>query len=458
VTVCERSDVVGGAAAGYGRDGFGFDTGPSLLTWPEQLRQLFGATGGWPAALQLTPVDPQVRYRFADGTVLDVPAGRGAHGVATGLGARAGAEWTGLLDHGARLWRTVGPAVLTRPRPGPARLVGMTLRHPRELPTVAPLVSLHGLARRRLADPRLRMVLDRYATYAGADPRRAPAALAVIAYLEQVAGCWHVTGGLHRIAAALAQRVGECGGQILFGAEVVRILGTPRVTGVALAGGDRLAAEAVVTDIAEQVVRERLLGRPSARLGGTPSLSGFSVLLALRDRAGLPHHQVIFPADYAREFDEVFAGRPASDPAIYSCCPTDPTMHPPGGAACRLLVNAPPQGRFDWTAPGVAERYAGQLLARLAERGLDLATRAIWREIRTPADLESTTGAPGGVIYGRAPHGPGGLRRRSNRGPRDGLYLVGGSVHPGGGVPLVLSSAAIVADLIAGRWGGIARR
>lgn len=455
VDVLERSGELGGFCQGYHRDGFGFDTGPSLLTWPEQLRSLFADTGGWPAGLRLVRLDPQVHYVFADGARVSVTGGSPADAFARGLGPAAGADWARLLDRGERAWRLVAPAVLTQPRPGLARLAGLAARHPGDLATLAPLRSLAALGG-QFGDPRLAMVLNRYATYAGADPRRAPATLMVIAYLEALAGCWHVAGGLHRIPAALAERVRERGGRIHLRSEVVRITGSRRVTGVALADGRRLAADIVVTDVAAGLVR-RLLGRPAGR-PGTPSLSGFSMLLALRAGPSLPHHQVSFPPDYLAEFEDVFAGRPAADPAIYLCCPADPSLHPAGGRACRLLVNAPPQDAFDWTRPGVAEGYAAALLDRLATRGTDLTSRLLWRELRTPADLHQQTAAPGGAIYGRAPHGAAGLRRADNRGRLAGLFLVGGSVHPGGGLPLVLSSAAIVAGLIGPASAGASRR
>jgi phytoene dehydrogenase-like protein len=122
---------------------------------------------------------------------------------------------------------------------------------------------------------------------------------------------------------------------------------------------------------------------------------------------------------------------------------------PPGDEAWFVLVNAPRHGPVDWTAPGLAEDYADRLLAVLADRGLDVRDRLRWREIRTPADWERDTGSVGGSIYGSSSNGPrAALLRPGNRSPVRGLYLVGGSAHPGGGLPLVAMSAAIVAGLI----------
>jgi phytoene dehydrogenase-like protein len=127
-------------------------------------------------------------------------------------------------------------------------------------------------------------------------------------------------------------------------------------------------------------------------------------------------------------------------------------MAPSGCESWFVLVNAPvhdPARGVDWDAPGLRERYADRVLAVLARRGEDVRGRIRWREVRTPADLERAAAAPGGAIYGSASHGPlAALLRPANRSPVPGLFLVGGSAHPGGGLPIVALSAKIVAGLI----------
>ena len=190
----------------------------------------------------------------------------------------------------------------------------------------------------------------------------------------------------------------------------------------------------------------------------TPSLSGFVLLLAVDGRTpGLRHHNVWFPADYDGEFDAIFGRRvqPVDDPAIYVCAPDDPLMRPDDDSeAWFVLVNAPRHGdgrngTVDWDAPGLAESYADHVLAKLAGRGMDVRGRLRWREVRTPADLMRATRAPGGSIYGTSSNGSrAAFQRPANQSPIPGLYLVGGSAHPGGGLPLVGMGAEIVADLV----------
>ncbi len=178
------------------------------------------------------------------------------------------------------------------------------------------------------------------------------------------------------------------------------------------------------------------------------------MLLGLGDEApDLPHHTVLFPSlsgfGYAAEFDLIFGGRLSSLPTVYVSAPVDPSIAPEGGRAVFVLVNAPRHGPFDWDQPKAAELYARHLLDVMAARGMDLRERLLFCETRTPADLQRDTGAPGGAIYGASSHGTfAAFRRAANRSPVPGLFLTGGSAHPGGGLPLVALSAAAVARLI----------
>jgi phytoene dehydrogenase-like protein len=146
---------------------------------------------------------------------------------------------------------------------------------------------------------------------------------------------------------------------------------------------------------------------------------------------------------------------------VYVAAPDDPDLRPDdANEAWFVLVNAPRHDppRMDWTAPGLAATYADRVLEVMAARGLDVRDRLLWREVRTPAYIERGTRSAGGSIYGTSSNGArAAFLRPANRSPVEGLYLVGGSSHPGGGLPLVGLSAAIVADLI-GRAGAGRRR
>jgi phytoene desaturase len=474
VTLCEQAPVTGGKLGHLTRDGFSFDTGPSLLTLPAVYRELFLATGGpLEEAVELVPTDPVCHYRFSDGVEIDVPnASRPRMAAAWdgALGAGAGADWARLLDRAERIWDATREPFLSSPLDGARPLVAQA-RRVGDLRTVAPWRSLRGLGRQYLRHPHQRMVLDRYATYTGSDPRRAPAALAAIPFVENAFGAWHVRGGLHRLGTALLQRACELGVEVRTDCDVgaVRVDGG-RAAGVRLAGGGVLPADVVVADadaahLYRDLVPEPHAAGPLAALRrATPSMSAVVLLLALHGRtSGLRHHTAMFPTDYDDEFDSVFGTgrhepggpRPVPDPTVYISAADDPAMRPDEDhESWFVLVNAPrhrsgPAPGVDWDRPGLAEEYADHVLAVMAGRGLDVRDRVLWRVVRTPADLERATRSPGGSIYGTSSNGVrAAFLRPANRSPLPGLFLVGGSAHPGGGLPLVGLSAAIVAELI----------
>jgi phytoene desaturase len=449
VTVLEREPSPGGKCARVTLDaGDGLrvdvDAGPSLLTMPAVLQETLAETGGAP--LPLLRVEPVTRYRWADGSTVDLSANRDVSAAALeAWSPGAGADWLRFLEVCDAMW-AASERFLTGPPPFPPRRDAAA--DPRDGLAVRPWQTLSGLARATVRDPRLRMVVERFATYAGADPRRAPAALAVAGYVEHAFGAWHVPGGLYRIVEALAERVADHGGRLLCGEAVAGVRRSGRrVDGVVLADGATLPADVVVWNGDALALDQALSGRP-ARTRRARSSSGLALLMALRGREpGRAHHEIAFPADYAAEFDDLFvARRPVRDPVVYTCTPwvTDPGDAPPEIEGRFVLVNAPAAVRADWA--GESER----LVARLGLGDRVLAWRA-----RTPDDLAAHTGALGGAIYGAAPHGRLGALRRPGPEVRGvgGLFRVGGTAHPGGGLPLVMLGGRLVAQLVGGASG-----
>lgn len=467
VTLCEAAEHLGGKVARYERDGYVFDTGPSLLTLPAVYRELFNSTGGsFDESVDLQPLDIAFGYHWADGSTASVPGvdpGRIASSLGEALGGRAESDWRALIERAGRIWQITRRPFLESPLEGPATLLRLA-RDPAQVRTVAPWSSLRKLGRSYLQDPRLVTLLDRYATYTGSDPRAAPAALATVPYVEQAFGAWHLGGGISTLADALARRSREVGVDIRTQTDVRSITTDGSgVRSVTVASGETIETDIVVANADASHLYRDLIDDPRARSSrrrltrATPSLSGFVILLAVNGRTeGIRHHNVWFPSNYDAEFDDIFArdARPVRDPTIYACVPDDPLMRPDDDhESWFLLINAPRHGRgpgcIDWDRPGLATEYADHVLATLAHRGVDLRGRVQWREVRTPLDLQRATRAPGGSIYGSSSNGArAAFLRPANISPIPGLYLVGGSAHPGGGLPLVGLSAQIVVDAI----------
>ncbi len=269
VEILERSATHGGKLARYERDGFVFDTGPSLLTLPAVYRDLFLKTGqALEDSVDLQAVEPAFAYHFADGSHATIPGvdpARAATAFGEGFGGTARRDWLRLIERAGQMWRLTREPFLQSPLPSWRTLTRLA-RSPAAVRTIAPRTSLRALGLQYLSDPRQRQVLDRYATYAGSDPRRAPAVLATIPYVEQTFGAWHLGGGLATLADALSRRCTERGVPIRYGADVASIaLRNGSVAGVQLADGERIPADIVVANADASLVYGELLDDPRAR-------------------------------------------------------------------------------------------------------------------------------------------------------------------------------------------------
>ena len=456
VAVLERNPVTGGKLATLTEAGYTFDLGPTLLTLPQYLDDVFRTAGTALAdEVELRRLDPQFHDRWPNGTTLDIPNDASATpAVVDAFSPGAGEAWTAFQRHTARIWEVSERTFLAGPMSSPVSLLGR-VRSPLDLTRIDGARTLAKLAAATFDDPRLRQLVGRYATYSGSSPYRAPATLACISHVEQQFGCWHVVGGLGRIRDALERVARDVGVDVRLGVDVGRITTTgTRVTGVDLADGGATPADVVVSNVDAAHLYTDLLPDPkqARRLDKIDrSMSAFVICAAVRGRTdGLAHHNVFFSLHDEQEFRYLTAGQIPIDPTVYACVSSvsDPTMAPAGCESWVLLVNTPPSIGLD------RKLMTAAVLNRLAERGVDLRERIEFTRTLVPADFDARYRAYGGAIYGTSSNGrQAAFQRPGNAGPVDGLYLVGGSTHPGGGLPMVATSARIVADLVAGRHG-----
>lgn len=452
VTLTEKNPVCGGKAAEVRAAGYRWDTGPSLLTLPSVLEDLFTACGTpMSEYLTLERVTPVCRYFWRDGTVLDEDEAFFKR-----------PEVAAFLRYARGIWELSGEAYLTRPPQELWRaLVPRNWPKLVHLPKVATFATVASSTARRFSDPHLRQLFQRFATYNGSNPFQAPATFNVIPYVEATFGAWYPRGGIARLPESLTTLARRLGVDVRTRTRVVHA----STDGVELDDGTHLQPDALVCN--GDVIRAhaewiRFPGheREAARLARPQrSLSGMVLLLGLRHRhPQLAHHNIFFSNDYPREFHDLFTRRvPPADPTIYlsATSRTAPEDAPPGGDNAFILVNAPSETQsIDWSREG--PEWAERILDLLESRGLTgLRDQIEYRQLITPADFAARDLSTHGALYGWASHSPlTALLRPPLASPLDPrLFFVGGTTHPGGGIPLVLLSAKMVTELILRRFG-----
>lgn len=468
VTVFENSDQSGGKCRTEWFGDYAFDTGPSLLTLPAVFRDLFLKTGKRiEHVLDISPVDPAFNYNFADGSKVTFPNlsnPKTYQEIEKSFGISASQSWRQIIERSEKMWEasrdsfieseltSIWPLLLRR------NLIN-------QINQISPFTSLRSLSEKLNLDPHLKMIIDRYATYTGSDPRSAPAVLLTIAFVESTFGAWHIKGGIGQLSVALEQRCRDLGVDFKFKSLVTKILvERNKVEGVVLSEGKIIKSDLVVSNSDAEYTFNSLIGNEVSSARGerrklksaTKSLAGFSLLLGLDNKKSKPvdvkHHNVYFPENYDLEFDQIFTQKvPVTDPTIYLCAPKDSSMVKGADKdAWFVLVNAPrhePESGWDWKDGG--QEYAQKIISKMDDLGLNVTNRLDFMEYRTPADLENYAMAPGGSIYGTSSNSPvSAFLRARNRSKVKGLFCVGGSAHPGGGLPLVGISAEIVAKAI----------
>jgi phytoene desaturase len=456
VTVCDANPTFGGKMNRLSRNGYVFDTGPSLITMPHVFRDLYTVLGErMEEHVAFVRVDPFAEYRFPCGARVVCPSGTERWKAAIREIEPADVRgFERLQELGRKLYELSVRTFFKRSpfsRPPLAELAALRflpLRH--AWGNYAKTVASH------LRSPYLRRIYNRYPTYVGSSPYECPATLLVIPYIEQEFGAWHVRGGLYSIVESLLKLASARGITLLASARAAAIERTgDRASGIVLGDGTRLPADAVVMN-GDAAATSSLLGEKCRVNVSTRSLSGFVMLCGAPVRpAGLPHHTVVFSADYETEFGDLFGRQQfPQDPTVYVSAPgsSDSSIAPGGGDALFVMANAP-AGGTEWTASRI-DAASVAVRSRLAAGGICLDGSAVF-DTWHPGRFADRYQAPFGSIYGANSHGwKNAFLRQPNRSPKvRGLYFAGGSSHPGGGTPTVLLSAKITSAMVAADAG-----
>ena len=447
VTVVERAATPGGKM----RQLAGIDAGPTVFTMRWVFEALFADAGQRLSDhLDLVPAALLARHAWRAGGTLDLFADidRSAEAIGQFAGAAEARGYAEFCARGRAIYRTLAGPFIAAERPSPVDLVQRVgWRGLPALRRTVPTQTLWAALGEHFRDPRLRQACGRYATYVGASPWLAPATLMLIAHVEQD-GVWRVRGGIFRVALALRTLAERVGARFRFGAAMREIVvERGRAVGIVLESGERLDADAVVFNGDVSALPDPQRPVPVTTRANR-SLS--AVTWCLRARAtgfDLAHHNVFFAEDYSDEFAAIFRRREiAANPTVYLCAQDR------GEAADRIegaperllaLVNAPADGDV---APLATAPLRARVLALMQACGLSIELRQQDCLATAPQDFAALVPGTGGALYGRANHGTmGSCARAGARGAVPGLYLAGGSVHPGPGVPLAAMSGRLAA-------------
>ena len=474
VTLFEQHHQTGGKVHQESIGGQSIDSGPTVMTMRWVFDDLLSASGrSLDDLVSLQPLEVLARHHWPDGSLLDLYTDleRSTQAIAEFAGGREAAAFHAFMTQARQVYHTLEPIYMRGERPDFLQMTqslglsGLTL-----LTRLGPLQSLARHLERRFVDPRLRQLFGRYATYCGGSPWLAPATLMLIAYVE-LRGVWAIGGGMQALTNALTKAVQDQGGDVRCETSVKQILvARDRVCGLStttaagqlehhdfdavIFNGDVGALHATALLPAHRRLITRRQRTPSSLSAMTWSC------VAQVEGLGLQYHNVFFQDHYADEFTAVFRNSTMPrHPTVYVCAQDRLAGrtgdHRPDGMSERLfmLINAPAR---DASEGAVTEKEIEQcqtmVLSRLHQSGLRLSMQAE-PIIKTPTDFDRLFPGSKGALYGRAPHGwMSVFHRASSRSSLPGLYLAGGTVHPGAGVPMAalsgrLAAACLMADL-----------
>ena len=464
VTVLEKDEVVGGKMRQMTIAGRHIDAGPTVITMKHVFDQLFDDCGmDLRSAVELRKADVLARHAWSETETLDLYADtkRSADAVGRLAGAAAARGFIEFTEHARRVFETMDPLFMQAARPTPismARNAG--LAGLRGLVSSAPFTTLWDLLGRYFSDPRLRQLFGRYATYCGSSPFESPATLALIAHVE-LGGVWLVEGGIGAFGTAVGQAASSAGAIIRTGAEVAEIVvNGGRAKGVRLTSGEVIVSDAVVANCDVGALAGGRLGASARAAVASDVMLPRSLSAAtwgfVARAEGMPlnHHSVFFSRSSEREFGDLFTRRRVpEDPTVYVCAQDRSDARAPSEPSERLfvIVNAPADAGASLSRQEEVSACRTALMRTLARCGLHLSVEA--EEHVGPSTFAHRFPGTDGALYGMASHGwAASFRRMGARSKLRGLYLAGGSVHPGAGLPMAALSGraaalALMADM-----------
>lgn len=458
VTVFEANDYPGGKLSQFTTGGYRFDAGPSLFTMPMYVDELFRLAGEEPEKyFRYRRMDVACRYFWDDGAELSAfaqPARFGAE-VEKKFGVPS-AKLEGFLARSAKKYDLAGRIFLEKSLHKAGTWTNATaFKAAMRLPFYDLFSSMHQVHENTFQHPKLVQLFDRYATYNGSDPYQAPGMLTIIPHFEYNVGVYYPEGGMFKITRSLYELSLRQGVQYRFETPVERIISKDsRVTGL-FAGNRENAFDAVVSNMDVFYTYKKLLPgakQPEHILRQPKSTSALIFYWGVKQQfPQLDLHNIFFSNDYKAEFDAMARGEVSDDPTVYINITSKytPEDAPEGCEGWFVMVNVPADNGQDWEP--MIERIRANVLRKLSARlGVDVGALIETEDLLEPRTIESKTLSHKGALYGYSSNNMmAAFLRHANFSSEFGnLYFVGGSVHPGGGIPLCLLSAKITSEFM----------
>jgi 1-hydroxycarotenoid 3,4-desaturase len=466
VTVVDQAAGPGGKMREVDASGRAIDAGPTVFTMRWIFEELFNDAGTAVAdELALSPATLLARHAWTTGGRLDLFADidASADAIATFANGREAAAYRRFCTDSADMFSTLKNSFIAAQKPNMLSLVSRVgFTNIAALLRTRPMQTMWSALNGYFKDPRLIQLFGRYATYCGSSPLSAPATLMLIAHVEQD-GVWLLRDGMHALAQAMQSVGTRHGATYRFGEAVAEITSNgKRASGVTLASGEHLPADAVVFNGDTHALASGLLG--TAATGAVAatrrkqrSLSAVTwCLQAKTSDFDLAHHSVFFAADYPSEFQNIFDRRTMpAEPTVYVCA-QDRHEHresPADAERLLVLINAPPDGDGQDRDEEQLSRLYDQMHSVVSRCGLTLQADVAGGTVTSPDGFDALFPATGGALYGRSSHGTNAsFERPGSRSRLKGLYLAGGSVHPGPGVPMTAMSGRLAAASLLQDW------
>ncbi|MBM7603627.1 diapolycopene oxygenase [Metabacillus crassostreae] len=462
VTILEKSERLGGKLNKRGRKGYSFDTGPSILTMPWVLEQLFqNANRKLSDYVTIKRIEPQWKTFFEDGTTIELTSDLpNLLKQLENISKEDASELYNYLNYSSKMYDYCMKSVYKKSISGLHDLRSM--HSVKELLSMDPMKTMNQGTKKFFKNKKIQQLFNFLIMYLGSSPYHAPAVLSQLAHVQLGLGIYYVEGGMYKIADAMSKVLHEFQVKVHLNTEVKRITSNgSKATGVEIENGRTIDADIVISNLEAIPTYNTLLldhtlpPHTKQELEKfPPTVSGLVLLLGVKKTyENLSHHNFFFSSSPEKEFDHIFnQGKIAEDPTIYVgiSSKSDSTQAPKGKENFFVLTHVPPLKHGE-TWENKKDAYTEIILDKLESMGIEnLKNNIEFQYTFTPNDLQDLYGANGGSIYGvmtdRKKNG--GFKIPSKCSIIDNLYFVGGSTHPGGGVPMVTLSGQLTADLI----------